>query len=127
MLSGVDPAIPSHCDSGSGPATAFGPGPHTLAAAATDRAGNPATATSTFTVTVDSGSLCRLTHAIVTSDDVAAGLCDKLSAAAAALERGNIKTHDNQLAAFASLIGAQRGKSISDANAALLLGLASLL
>ena len=126
-LSGVDPAIASHCDSASGPATAFGPGTFTLTAAATDRAGNSGSASRTFAVTVDSASLCRLTRALVTSEDVANGLCDKLTAAADALARGNVKAHDNQLAAFASQVNAQRGKSISDSDATLLLSLAALL
>ncbi len=126
-LSGVDPAIASHCDSASGAASGFGPGTFTLTAAATDRAGNAGAGTRTFTVTVDSSSLCRLTRSLVTSTDVATGLCDKLAAAADALLRGNIRAHDNQMAAFANLIAAQRGKSISDADANLLLQLASSL
>jgi hypothetical protein len=126
-LSGVDPAIASHCDSASGSATTFGPGTFTLTAAATDRAGNSATGSRTFTVTVDSASLCRLVRRLVTSPTVADGLCDKLAAAADALARGNIKVHDKQLDAFASQVNAQRGKTISNSDADLLLSLADLL
>jgi predicted extracellular nuclease len=126
-LSGVDPALPSFCDDAAGPASALGPGTYTLMAAATDRAGNSGTATLTFTITVDDTSLCGLVRELVTSEDVAAGLCDKLAAAAASLERGNTRAHDNQLRAFANQVEAQRGKSISDADADLLLELATLL
>ncbi len=126
-LSGVDPAIPSFCDDAAGPASALGPGTYTLMAAATDRAGNSGAASITFTITVDEASLCGLVQELVTSEDIADALCDKLEAAAASLAAGNLRAHDNQLRAFANQVEAQRGMAISDADADLLLELAALL
>jgi hypothetical protein len=126
-LSGVDLTKPNFCDDAAGPASALGPGTYTLMAAATDRAGNSGTATFTFTITVDETSLCALVRELVTKEGVAKGLCAKLDAAASSLARGNIRAHDNQLHAFANQVEAQRGKSISHADADLLLELAALL
>ena len=47
------------------PAYSFGPGLHTLTATATDKAGNPVTATTTFTVTVTPAQLSTLTTQFV--------------------------------------------------------------
>jgi Tol biopolymer transport system component len=55
----------SDCAGANGPAYTFGPGAHTLAATATDVAGNQGHASTTFTVAVDSGGVCRLTYAFV--------------------------------------------------------------
>ena len=126
-LSGIDPTLPNHCDGASGPAFTFGLGSHTLTAAATDRAGNPSTASTTFTVSVSSASLCALTTTFVGNAGIANSLCVKLDAAAASLARGNSKTHDNQLQAFVNEVNAQRGKAISDANATTLIALAGAL
>ncbi len=126
-ISGVDLALPNHCDSASGPAFTFGLGTHTLTAAATDRAGNGSTASTTFTVSVSSTSLCALATTFVADSRIANSLCVKLDAAAASLARGNSKTHDNQLQAFVNEVNAQRAKAISDANAATLIALAGAL
>jgi hypothetical protein len=65
-------------------------------------------------------SLCDLAKEVVTDPSVASGLCDKLTAAAAAAARGNTAVKDNQLKAFRSQVDAQIGKSISAADADLL-------
>ncbi len=123
-LSGLDPAIPSHCDSANGPAVAFGLGTHTLTASATDRAGNAATAAISFTVGVDSSSLCSLIQLYVSKQGVAKSLCGKIEKAAKRLAAGRDKNFENELKAFTNEVNAQRGKSISDANATLLIMLA---
>ena len=50
-----------------GPAWSFGPGAHAVSAGATDHAGNTRAASSSFTVTVTSASLCTLTTQFVQS------------------------------------------------------------
>ena len=49
------------CQNITGPAASFGPGSHTFSATATDYAGNIASASVTFSVSVDYGSLANLT------------------------------------------------------------------
>ena len=75
-LSGVATAT---CPGASGAAYRFGLGAHSLDAAATDRAGNTRTASTTFTVGVTRASLCALVRRLVTKEKVAKSLCEKLS------------------------------------------------
>lgn len=72
-------------------------------------------------------ALCALVRSLVTSDEVADGLCDKLEAAAASKARGNATAHANQLNAFVNQVNAQTGKAISEADAARLILLAGML
>jgi hypothetical protein len=74
----------------------------------------------TVNVVVTYASLCELVHRLVTDETVAAALCDKLNAAAAAAARGNDGAKENQLQAFRSQLDAQTGKSVSAADAELL-------
>jgi hypothetical protein len=74
----------------------------------------------TVSVVVTYASLCELVHRLVTDPTVAAALCDKLTAAAAAAARGNDGANENQLQAFRSQLDAQTGKSVSAADADLL-------
>jgi uncharacterized protein len=74
----------------------------------------------TVNVVVTYASLCELVHRLVTDPIVAAALCDKLNAAAAAAARGNDGAKENQLQAFRSQLDAQTGKSVSAADAELL-------
>jgi predicted extracellular nuclease len=74
----------------------------------------------TVDVVVTYASLCELVHRLVTDPTVAAALCDKLNAAAAAAARGNDGAKENQLQAFRSQLDAQTGKSVSAADAELL-------
>ena len=55
---------------------------------------------------------------------IATSLCAKLDAAAAAEQRGDMAARAGQIAAFVHEVEAQRGKKISDANAAELIELA---
>ena len=56
----------STCPAASGTAWTFGAGAHTLNAQATDNAGNTASASTTFTVTVKAADLAKLTTQLVT-------------------------------------------------------------
>jgi hypothetical protein len=60
----------------------------------------------------------------VTKDGVAASLCAKLDAAAAALARGNDTARRNVLAAYVNEVSAQRGKAIPGPDADALIALA---
>lgn len=105
--SGVESAT---CPAAAGAATGFALGIHTLAASATDHAGNSANATTTFTVGVTSGSLCALTTRFVSQAGIARSMCKQL-------ENGAIGAYQNH-------VRAQSGKSVSSANAAMLITLA---
>lgn len=126
-LSGIDTSLAHNCDSIHATASSLGVGTYTVTAAATDRAGNSNGASTGFTISVDSTSLCGLTRTLVTKDGVGNSLCAKLESAAASLARGNTRAHDNQLQAFMNEVRAQRGKAISDADATLLIDLAGRL
>ena len=108
-----------------GPAYAFGLGSHTITATATDAAGNTGTASVTFEVRATAASLCALGESFSTKPGVARSLCAKLQNAAAALARGDTKTHDNELRAYRSEVSAQSGKALTEADAATLTDLAS--
>ena len=125
-LSGIDPARPYLCQSASGPAYLF-LGTNTLNASVWDRAGNNATATQTFTVGVTSDSICVLIERYVSKDGVAKSLCGKIEKAAERLAQGRDKNFENELRAFTNEVNAQRGKSITDANATLLITLAGMI
>ena len=60
----------STCAGVTGPAWTFGPGAHTLVAAATDKAGNSDTMSTTFTITATPVDLCALTVQFVRSSAV---------------------------------------------------------
>jgi hypothetical protein len=121
-LSGV---ATSTCPSFSGAASAAGPGDHSLAAAATDNAGNTSTLSTSFRVVVSSDGLCRLTQSLVTSEGVATALCQQLTAAQAAASRGNTAAKEGALRGYDNLLGAQSGKTIRSSDAELLRSLAT--
>jgi len=122
-LSRVDPAHTT-CPGASGPAYVFALGMHTLSATATDRAGNVATASTTFAVGASEADLCVLARRFATKDGVAGSLCAKLESAADARDRGNMRVERSILNAFANEVEAQRAKAISPADATVLLTLA---
>lgn len=123
-LSGI---ATSSCPSVSGPAWSLGLGSHLISASATDKAGNPASNSTSFTVTVDEASLCTLTQEFSTDSGVASGLCAKLNAAAAAEARGQTKTQANDLIAFDNQVTAQTGKALTTDQANLLIEFANTL
>ena len=112
------------CQDISGPAYSFGLGHHTFSATAEDVAGNDGSGSTSFDVIVTFDSLANLVDRFSTSDDVTAGLTDKLAAAATAK---NAKTRANQLNAFENQVGAQTGKALTADQAALLISLAEAL
>jgi len=80
-----------------------------------------------FGLRVTAGALCSLVRSLVDEEEVADALCDKLEAAAASEARGNDDAKAGQIGAFINQVNAQRGKSISDADATRLILLAEML
>lgn len=115
------------CPSASGDAYTFNIGSNVLSASATDNAGNANSATAAFTVSVTAGSLCNLTRRFVSHAGIANSLCVKLNAAEAAAARGNLAAKAGPLNAYVKEVQAQTGKSVSAANAAILISLAGKL
>jgi hypothetical protein len=89
-----------------------------------DASGSSASAAQTVTITPTFVSVCAVVRAFVNNTGEANSLCAKLDAASAAAARNQTKTRDNQIQAFVNEVNAQRGKSISDANANTLISLA---
>jgi uncharacterized protein len=69
-------------------------------------------------------SLCTLTRSYVDDQSVADSLCAKLADAEAAAAAGNEKTKNNIIAAYVRHVRAQIGKSLTAAEAAILIALA---
>jgi hypothetical protein len=103
----------SSCPGASGAAYSLGLGSHTLAASATDNAGNSASGTALFTIIVTPASLCNLVNRWVDQHGIANSMCQQLTNGA----------YD----AFRNHVSAQSGKSVSDANAAILISLSNSL
>lgn len=109
-LSGL---VADSCASISGAGYTFALGNNAFSASAEDAAGNTSSAATSFTVTVSSANLCTLVERWVSNRGIANSMCVKLS-------KGNYEPFKHELSA-------QSGKSISDANAAILLRLVSTL
>lgn len=103
----------STCPGATGDAYTFGVGSHTLNASATDNAGNQHSASTSFTVTVNSGNICELVKRWVDKPGVANSMCQQLK--------------NKAYGAFINHVGAQSGKSVTAARAAILISLAKLL
>jgi hypothetical protein len=112
------------CPAASGAAYTFALGSNTLNASATNGAGLTASASLSFSVTVDYASLAALTASFVTNPGVANALNAKLTAAATA---PNASARAGMLRAYMNEVRAQTGKSISAEHAAILLALAASL
>jgi hypothetical protein len=123
-LSGVDDDT---CKSISGDASSFALGTHDYSASATDKAGNEASGSTSFTVTVDADSLSTLTERWVTNAGVARALSAKLDAARASIARGDTNSKDGQLDAYRNQLAAQSGKAIPADEAAILIKLSQAL
>ncbi|MCI5209718.1 MAG: hypothetical protein D3910_13195, partial [Candidatus Electrothrix sp. ATG2] len=96
----------------------FGPGSHTVAVNAVDKADNAHSTSVMFSVTVNSDGLLATLELMcemgwISDDDVCDGLRDKLEAEIASVERGNLKPAENQLHAFLNQLDAQQGKAIN--------------
>lgn len=122
-LSGV---ASSTCQNITAPAYSFALGANTFTATATDKAGNAMTTpTSTsFTVTVSATALNKVIGRLVTNPSVAASLQEHVNAIASA---PNANAKAGKLNAFINAVNAQTGKSITSANAAILIALAKAL
>jgi hypothetical protein len=120
-LSGV---ASSTCQNISGPAYSFALGANNFAATATDKAGNTGSGSGSFTVTVNAAALNTVIARLVTDPSVAASLQQQASAIAAA---PNANAKAGKLNAFINAVHAQTGKSITPANAAILIALAKAL
>jgi hypothetical protein len=77
----------STCANVTGVAYTLGAGPHTVSATATDKAGNSASASATFTVKVTAGGLCNLTRQFVQGSAAYLALTPKQKAIADAAWR----------------------------------------
>ncbi|HEX7020708.1 MAG TPA: hypothetical protein VF159_11885 [Gemmatimonadaceae bacterium] len=123
-LSGVASSV---CDGLQSDAYRLIIGTNSLSGTDTDNAGNNGAGGTSFTVSVTTNSLCNLTKRWISNAGVANSLCVKLTNAAAAKARGDLKAHDNLLGAYANEVKAQTGKTITADNAAWLLQFATML
>lgn len=98
-----------------------------LTADARDRAGNVGAASAQFTIAVTHPSLCALVERFVSKQGVAHSLCVKLENADAASKRGQDNAARNLIDAFINEVLAQRGKSMTEKNADVLIKLARAL
>jgi probable HAF family extracellular repeat protein len=106
-----------------GDAYVFGLGQHTFSATATDNAGNSASASTSFTVSVTFGSLTNLTRRFVTNSTVADALVADLSDAEKASAKGKPKQVEAALNDYRHGVQAQVGKSITAERGSILIGL----
>ena len=98
-----------------------------VSASATDKAGNTGSASGQYRVIVTFEGLCQLVDRWVTQPGVRNSLCQKLRAAKAARERGNVDASNNILDAFIHEVEAQSGKAIPADKATTLIRLAQAL
>jgi uncharacterized membrane protein len=110
-----------------GDAYVFGLGPHTFSATATDNAGNSASASTSFTVSVTFGSLTNLTRRFVTNTKVADALVADLRDAEAARAKGKPKAVEADLNDYRHGVQTQVGKSITAERGSILIGLSQAL
>src|SRR5262249_13157488 len=115
----------STCKSISGPAYSFKLGLNSFSATATDYAGNTGSNSTSFTVKDTPGGISHLVTRWVTAPSVVQGLNDKLNAIASAIAQGNRTAKAGVVSAFISQVHAQTGKSITPAEAAMLIQLVS--
>ena len=123
-LSGI---ATNSCANVNGAAYTFAVGANPFSASATDRAGNSAGATTSFTVAVTSGSLCELTKRFVSQNGIANSLCVKLTNSQRDADRGNTNAAKNVLDAYINELEAQSGKALTSGNATILINLARVL
>ncbi|KKI89364.1 hypothetical protein WQ54_26160 [Bacillus sp. SA1-12] len=118
----------SICKDLSTPAYQLGLSTHTMTAAATDLAGNNASKSIRFIVTVDYESLVILTKQFLADkEDKATSYINKLKAAKKSEEKGNIKARDSQINAYIKLVSTKGSKDFNKDQAEVLLRLAQSL
>ena len=117
------------CVSPNAPAYTFGLGAESISVSATDNAGNQATDTIAFTVTVDHGSLCRLTKQFL-ADDGSEGarlgktLCSQLESARTATTN---KARTKALSDYKALVASKTPRIFTQSEASTLTNLANAL
>ena len=115
------------CANISGPAWSFGAGSHTVSATATDYAGNTGSGSTTFTVRVTFGALQTLVSRFCTKPAIALAMNVTLGAAEVAKSLHQTKVEQSLIKAFDNEVQAQSGKSLTAAQATLLIQLAAAL
>lgn len=124
-LSGV---ASSTCQNVNVPAYTFAIGANTLSATAIDKAGNPGSGSTTFTVGATFSNLCTLTQQFMKPDpNEANSLCSKLTNAQADAAKGNTTAKNNVLSAYKNELNAQSGKDFTPAQVVILTKWASTL
>lgn len=118
--------VTTTCEDVSAPAYTFGVGATTLTATADDVAGNRGSATTTFTVSMTSASLCTLTGQFLASSkpQLTTSYCAKLNAAEAAAQRGDTAAKASAIDAYKNQLAAQRGKALTASQVTILASLA---
>jgi hypothetical protein len=101
------------CSGQQGAAHTFGVGSHDISASATDNAGNHTAAASIFTVYVTPAAMCALVRRFVSNSGVANSMCQQLD--------------NGAYSAFVNHVRAQSGRSLTAANAQVLITLAASL
>jgi hypothetical protein len=119
-LSGVERDT---CAGITGAAYEFDLGTNTFSAEAVDLAGNTGIASVTFVVEVTYASLCNLTNRFLTNQGVARSLCEQLDAAERAEHRGQTNAKTGGLEAYVNHVEAQAGKTLTNAEADILIRL----
>jgi hypothetical protein len=117
----------SDCPIVSAAAYTFALGTNTLAASATDRAGNSAAATTSFVVRATAASVCSLTRAWVSQPGLPSAMCQMLDAAALATARNDMPGRETAVNGYESAVRAQIGKNVSAEHAEVLIRLARAL
>jgi hypothetical protein len=112
------------CGSVSGLAYELGVGTHSLAASATDNAGNVASGSVSVTVKVNASSLCNLVKQFASNQTYAKAACALLNSAEDDLERGHKLSARIKVLAFQALVSLLRGIAFSSAEVAILKDLA---
>jgi predicted extracellular nuclease len=123
-LSGV---ASTTCANVKGPAYSFGLGPHTFSASATDKAGNTAGGSVTFTVGVTYTSLCNLSRQFSSNQGIGSALCALLRLAEAADTHHSPILKRLSLQAYVLLVRAQTGRALTASEAATLIALSRAL
>jgi uncharacterized repeat protein (TIGR03803 family) len=117
----------STCANINAAAYAFGLGNHTFSATATDNAGNQGGGSTSFTVQVTFASLINLVDLFETKPGVATNMVTTLQGAQIAAAGGNAGSADGQLKSFINDVSGQSGKSLTAAQGATLIQLATAL
>jgi hypothetical protein len=112
------------CTTINGTAANFGVGTHTVTSTATDRAGNTASNSVTFTVNVDPNSLAILTQQYAANDPAARALVAPLQLVQKAEQMHNPHLKAAAILLYTTQVNAQRGRSLTNDEANTLIALA---